>query len=93
MAERRIAIANLALSAARGHAFVSFDVAMNGHLISTIDAPLLSGRILWSQAAIHGFGDFCPGEKGLLEAQVDQALLGRAAPVATDRCPDHRRLH
>jgi hypothetical protein len=71
---RRMNIANLAETAIRGHRFVSFDVAMNGHLISTIDAPLLSGRILWSQAAIHGFGDFDPAEQHHIEHQVGSAL-------------------
>ena len=72
--QKRIDIANLAETAICGHRFVSFDVAMNGHLISTIDAPLLSGRILWSQAAIHGFGDFDPMEQHLIEHQVGSAL-------------------
>jgi hypothetical protein len=72
--QKRIDIANLTESAIRGHRFVCFDVAMNGHLISTIDAPLLSGRILWSHAAIHGFGDFGPGDQDLIENQVGSAL-------------------
>ena len=72
--QKRMNIANLAETAIRGHRFVSFDVAMNGHLISTIDAPLLSGRILWSHAAIHGFGDFDLAEQHLLEHQVGSAL-------------------
>ena len=70
----RMRISNLAEMAVHGHRFVSFDVAMNGHVISTIDAPLLSGRILWSHAAIHGFGDFDPGEQHLIESQVGTAL-------------------
>ncbi|MDH4440592.1 MAG: hypothetical protein QE284_09415 [Rhizobium sp.] len=67
-------IANLSETAVLGRRFVSFDVAMNGHLIATVDAPLLSGRILWSQAAIHGFGDFDPAEQHLLGHQVESAL-------------------
>lgn len=74
MGQRSIHIANLARSELRGQNFVTFDVAMNGHVIATVDAPLLSGRILWSHAAIHGFRDFDLGEKGQLEAEVDQAL-------------------
>jgi hypothetical protein len=72
--QKRIDIANLTETAIRGHRFISFDVAMNGHLISTIDAPLLSGRILWSQAAFHGFGDFDPRDQNLIEDQVGSAL-------------------
>eukprot|EP01032_Pedospumella_encystans_P035389 gene35389-biopygen29325 len=67
-------IANVAQTAIRGLNFVSFDVAMNGHVISTVDAPLLSGRILWTHAAIHGFGDFDVRERTLLEAEIDRAL-------------------
>jgi hypothetical protein len=74
MASPRMNISNLAETVIRGHRFVSFDVAMNGHLISTIDAPLLSGRILWSQAAIHGFGDFDLRDQHLIEHQVGNAL-------------------
>ena len=72
--QKRIDIANFTETAIRGHRFVSFDVAMNGHLISTIDAPLLSGRILWSHAAIHGFGDFDLTEQHLIEDQVGSAI-------------------
>jgi hypothetical protein len=72
--QKRIDIANLTESAIRGHRFVCFDVAMNGHLISTIDAPLLSGRILWSHAAIHGFGDFDPVDQHVIEHKVGSAL-------------------
>lgn len=71
---RRIDIANLAETAIRGQRFVSFDVAMNGHVISTIDAPVLSGRILWSHAAIHGFTDFDSAEQNVIEHQVGSAL-------------------
>jgi hypothetical protein len=71
---KRIDIANLTETAIRGHLFVSFDVAMNGHLISTIDAPVLSGRILWSQAAIHGFGDFDSTQQHLIADKVGSAL-------------------
>ncbi|MDQ0423350.1 hypothetical protein J2045_004402 [Peteryoungia aggregata LMG 23059] len=74
MAERRMQITNVAQTELRGHSFVTFDVAMNGHVISTVDAPRLSGRILWSHAAIHGFGDFDCGERTLLEAEVDRVL-------------------
>ncbi|MBA4798867.1 hypothetical protein [Rhizobium rosettiformans] len=79
MTEKRIAIANLAQSEIKGRNFVTFDVAMNGHVIATVDAPLMSGRILWTHAAFHGFSDFNPGEKVLLEAEVDRAL----SPPAT----------
>ncbi len=75
-------IANVAQSEMRGQNFVTFDVAMNGHLIATVDAPLLSGRILWSHAAIHGFRDFDSREKVLLEAEVDRVLTPRAPPSA-----------
>lgn len=80
MSEKRIEIANVAHSEVHGHDFISFDVAMNGHLISTIDAPLLSGRILWSHAAIHGFGDFDPREKVQLEAEIG-SVLQSATPM------------
>jgi hypothetical protein len=78
LSDKRIEIANVARMEVRGHDFVSFDVAMNGYVISTIDAPLLSGRILWSHAAIHGFGDFDPRERTLLEAEIDRQLMHRA---------------
>jgi hypothetical protein len=67
-------IVNCARTELRGHDFVSFDVAMRGHLIATVDAPLLSGRILWSHAAIHGFRDFDAREKVVLEAELDRRL-------------------
>ncbi|MFN3505915.1 MAG: hypothetical protein ACK4ZU_00460 [Allorhizobium sp.] len=88
MGQRSIHIANLARSELRGQNFVTFDVAMNGHVIATVDAPILAGRILWSHAAIHGFRDFDLGEKDLLEAEVDQALSPPStAPL---NAPDRR---
>ncbi len=75
-------IANVAQTELRGHSFVTFDVAMNGHVISTVDAPRLSGRILWSHAAIHGFGDFDLRERGLLEAEVERVLQPASAPTS-----------
>ena len=67
-------IANFAQTEIRGLSFVSFDVAMNGHVISTVDAPMLSGRIVWTHAAIHGFGDFDGFDRSLLEAEIDRAF-------------------
>ncbi|PYB76950.1 MULTISPECIES: hypothetical protein [Rhizobium] len=78
--QKRFAIANVAETAIEGHRFVSFDVAMHGHLISTIDAPLLSGRILWSHAAFHGFGDFDSAEQHLIDHQVGHALSPARPP-------------
>ncbi len=72
--QKRIDIANLTETAIRGHRFVSFDVAMNGHLISTIDAPLLNGHILWLHAAVHGFDDFDLTEQHVIQHQVGSAL-------------------
>ncbi|WP_150127422.1 hypothetical protein [Agrobacterium sp. RAC06] len=69
-------IANCAQIEVRGQSFVTFDVAMQGHVISTIDAPLLSGRILWSHAAIHGYRDFDPRERTELEVEVGRILVG-----------------
>jgi hypothetical protein len=89
LTERRMQIANVAQSQARGQSFVSFDVAMNGHVISTVDAPLLSGRILWSHAAIHGFRDFEPGEKVQLEVELGRALA--PPPMAPWREAAERR--
>lgn len=77
-------IANFAQTEIRGRNFVSFDVAMNGHVISTVDAPLLSGRILWSHAAIQGFGEVEVGERTMLEAEIDRALGGHAPRAADD---------
>ena len=82
MSEKRIEIANLAQTEIRGLSFVSFDVAMSGHVISTIDAPLLSGRILWSHAAIHGFGDFDNRERTMLEAEIDRVMAVRPCRAA-----------
>jgi hypothetical protein len=80
-------IANVAQSEMRGQNFVTFDVAMNGYVIATVDAPLLSGRILWSHAAIHGYGDFDHREKVLLEAEVDRVLAPRPQyPNVSARC-------
>ncbi len=76
MHEKRMEIANCAQIEVRGQSFVTFDVAMQGHVISTIDAPLLSGRILWSHAAIHGYCDFDPRERTELEAELGRILLG-----------------
>ncbi|MBU0736730.1 MAG: hypothetical protein KJ981_20880 [Alphaproteobacteria bacterium] len=69
-------IANCAQIEVRGQSFVTFDVAMQGHVISTIDAPLLSGRILWSHAAIHGYRDFDLRERTELEVEVGRILIG-----------------
>jgi len=76
-------IANFAQTEIRGRHFVSFDVAMNGYVISTVDAPLLSGRILWSHAAIQGFGEVEIGERTMLETEIDR-VLGEGAPRAGD---------
>ncbi len=88
MHEKRMEIANCAQIEVRGQSFVSFDVAMQGHVISTIDAPLLSGRILWSHAAIHGYRDFDPRERTELEAEVGRKLIG--INVAEDGERDER---
>ena len=79
MHEKRMEIANYAQTEVRGQSFVTFDVAMQGHVISTIDAPILSGRILWSHAAIHGYRDFDPRERTELEAEVGRRLSGDIA--------------
>ena len=76
MHEKRMEIANCAQIVVRSQSFVTFDVAMQGHVISTIDAPLLSGRILWSHAAIHGYRDFDPRERTELEVEVGRILIG-----------------
>lgn len=78
-------IANYAQTEVRGQSFVTFDVAMQGHVISTIDAPILSGRILWSHAAIHGYRDFDPRERTELEAELGRILLGEHAAEKGER--------
>lgn len=78
-------IANYAQTEVRGQSFVTFDVAMQGHVISTIDAPILSGRILWSHAAIHGYRDFDPRERTELEAELGRILLGENAAENGER--------
>ena len=66
------------------------DVALMVGLVAGFEVPfmlalpLLSGRILWSHAAIHGFRDFDSREKVLLEAEVDRVLAPRA--------PRHERV-
>jgi hypothetical protein len=80
LSEKRIEIANIAQTEVSGRVFVTFDVAMNGYLIATVDAPRLYGRILWSHAAIHGFRDFDPCERRLLEAECDRALSPATPP-------------
>ncbi len=72
-------VANCARTEVRGLSFVTFDVAMQGHVIATVDAPLLSGCILWSHAAIHGYRDFDARDKGLLEREVGRVLFEPAA--------------
>lgn len=78
MAGKSMEVANCAQTEVRGQCFVTFDVAMQGYVISTVDAPLLAGRILWSHAAFHGFRDFDLKEKTELEAAVGRILLGEA---------------
>lgn len=78
-------IANYAQTEVRGQSFVTFDVAMQGHVISTIDAPILSGRILWSHAAMHGYRDFDPRERTELEAELGRILLGEHAAENGER--------
>ncbi|MBC2775619.1 hypothetical protein H6M51_22395 [Rhizobium sp. AQ_MP] len=78
MPEKRMEVANCARTEVHGQWFVTFDVAMQGYVITTVDAPLMSGRILWSHAAFHGFRDFDPKEKTELEAAVGRILLGEA---------------
>lgn len=85
--EKRMEIANFARTEVRGQSFVTFDVAMQGHVIATVDAPVLLGRIVWSHAAIHGFRDFDVGERGLLEAEVGRVLVGQAEPHPDGRAP------
>lgn len=93
MPDRRIQISNIAESEVKGHRFVSFDVAVSGHLISTVGAPLLQGRIVWSHAAIHGFCDFDPGEKVLLEAEVGRVLLERNGRQTPGETPPNGARH
>lgn len=81
-------IANFAQTETRGLHFVSFDVAMNGYVISTVDAPLLSGRILWSHAAIHGYEDFDGCDRTMLEAEIGRAL-GDDVPRAAGNTVRH----
>ncbi|MDZ7871861.1 MAG: hypothetical protein U5N27_00930 [Rhizobium sp.] len=49
---------------------------------------MLSGRILWSHAAIHGYRDFDPRERTELEAEVGRRLTG--VSVAEDGERDER---
>ena len=93
MPEKRMEIGNCARTEVRGQCFVTFDVAMQGHVISTIDAPMLSGRILWSHAAIYGYCDFDPSQRTELEAEVGRRLSGDIA-ARNDECTGrHDRRH
>ncbi|MGL3606439.1 hypothetical protein ACSV9I_07995 [Rhizobium sp. G187] len=73
-ATRRMHISNIAETVLAGRRFVSFDVAMEGQLISSIDAPVLGGRISWSHAAYLGFADFDHAARSNLAVEVEQVL-------------------
>lgn len=75
-------VSGLTESIDKGHAFLTFDVCLSGHLISTISVPHVNGRILWSQASIYGFDDFSSADHHIMEQMICafRGGRGRQAP-------------
>jgi hypothetical protein len=71
-------ISGLTESIDKGHAFLTFDVCVSGHLISTVSVPHLGGRILWSQASIYGFDDFNSTDHRVIEQMIRACLSSSA---------------
>lgn len=70
-----MAIGNLQIScmvetSARGQRFISFDVSLSGHLISTISVRYEKGQMIWSHASVHGFEDFDQDDREAIERQL-----------------------
>jgi hypothetical protein len=62
----------------KGQSFVSFDVSLSGHVISTISARHQGGHILWCHASIHGFDDFDPSDRNMMEKKIRDCWSARA---------------
>jgi len=76
VAIRGIQISSLVETIAKGHSFLSFDVSLSGHLISTICVRHHRGRILWCHASLYGFEDFDPSDRQVMEDQIRDCLPG-----------------
>lgn len=70
MALRNLQISRVVETTAEGHRFLSFDVSLSGHLISTISVPHENGRLVWSQSTVQGFEDFDQGDREAIEQQL-----------------------
>lgn len=70
MAIRNLQISSMVETIAQGQRFISFDVSLSGHLIATISARHEHGRLIWSQASMHGFEDFDHLDREAIEEQL-----------------------
>lgn len=70
MALRNLQISRVVETTAEGQRFLSFDVSLSGHLISTISVRHENGRLIWSQSTVQGFEDFDEGDREVIEQQL-----------------------
>lgn len=70
MALRNLQISQVEETIVEGHRFLSFDVSLSGHLISTISLPDEQGQLMWSQSTVNGFEDFDQDDREAIEQQL-----------------------
>lgn len=75
-------ISNLVETVTRDCKFLSFDVSLSGHLISTITVRHQGGSIVWSQASIYGFEDFDSDDRQVMERKIRKRWPARERQAA-----------
>lgn len=73
-----IQISSLVETIIKGQSFLSFDVSLSGHLISTIRVRHQSGIFVWSEARAYGFEDFDRSDYQAIEQQIRASWACRA---------------
>lgn len=81
MAMRNLEISRLIETTTRQLRFITFDVSVSGHIIATISGRYEHGRILWSEASIHGFQDFDASDREAIEKKISRSISTAGAPV------------
>lgn len=75
-------ISNLVETVTKDCKFLSFDVSLSGHLISTVIVRHHGGSIVWSQASIHGFEDFDAEDRHAMERKIRERWPARGQQAA-----------